>query len=119
MSAGVSDPVAAARERADAARARLIASATATQARLAPSRLAQDALDGVTERATAAALRGARAARRRPLAIAGVAAAIGLFVARGWIGRRRRRDTEADADETPPGAAGLDSDATWMKGSSK
>lgn len=118
MSAGASDPVAAARARADAARARLIASATATQARLAPARLAQDALDGVTERATAAALRGARAARRRPLAIAGVAAAIGLFAARGWFGRRSRGN-EADPDETPSGAAGLDSDATWMKGSSK
>lgn len=88
------DPkLASARRDAELARERLLASAHTLQARVAPARLADDALATVRERGTAAfdTLNGA--ARRRPGVAAGIAAGIAALLLRRPIGRffRRRR----------------------------
>ena len=82
-----------------AARARLFGTVAELQDRLKPANLAQNALDSATQGVSSAARKGVAAARERPLAVAAATGAIGLFLARGWIGRRLfGRDETSDAD---------------------
>ncbi len=94
----------AAHAQVDAARARLFGTLGEIKERLEPRNIAEDAMERVTTRLSSAAQRGADAARERPYAAAGVAAGIGLFLARGWIFKRLRRRPRHDA--TPAIAGG-------------
>lgn len=78
--------VARAKDEVAAARARLFGTLAQVQDRLKPSHLAQDAVESATQGIASAARKGADAARKRPFAVAAVAGAIGLVMARGWIG---------------------------------
>jgi len=93
-----------------AARARLFATLGEMQARLRPANLAQDAVQAVTQRAASAARTGTAAVRRRPLAVAAVAGAIGLVMARGWIMDLLRARRHGDA--TAIRERGLNSNGT-------
>lgn len=95
--------LAGARAEAVAARQRLMADVHELQARLSASALANDAWDGVRDRAEAAADGAARTAAKHPVATS--AAAIGLFalIARKPIARlfgRRSRDTARPGSRT-------------------
>lgn len=86
------DPqVAKARTEAALARERLLFSAHRLQARVAPARLANNALDSARERGTAALETVTDTARRRPGLAAGVAVGVVAFLARRPIGRLFRR----------------------------
>ncbi|HWK36312.1 hypothetical protein [Sphingomonas sp.] len=69
-----------------AARAQLFARIDQVKARLAPGALADDAMNGIADRAT-------RIAARRPMAFLGAAAAVGFMILRRpvlrWLSRRR------------------------------
>jgi len=92
--------VAAAQARLAAARARLFGTLGEVQQRLRPSHLAQDAVESAAQGVASVARKGAEAVRARPFAAAGIAGAIGLIMARGWIGDaiRGRRETRGGAD---------------------
>lgn len=94
--------LAAAQARIAAARARLFGTIGQVQERLRPSNLAQDAVETAAHGVATVARKGAEAVRSRPFAVAGIAATIGLVMARGWIGDIVRR-----RHETPAPAAGL------------
>jgi len=94
--------VAAARSQAEAAKARLFGTLADVQQRMKPSNLAQDAVESAAHGVASVVRKGAEAARSRPFATAGVAAAIGLVMARGWIG-----DIIGGRHETPDAATGL------------
>jgi len=74
--------VAAARIKADRARARLMATAQELQARLNPGTLARDAWEGAKSKGADLAEEAVDAVRNRPYAAGGVLAAIALFLAR-------------------------------------
>ncbi len=89
----------AAQARIDAARARLFGTIGEVQSRLRPSNLAQDAVESAAQGVASVARKGAEAVRAKPLAAAGIAATVGLVMARGWIGDilRRRHETRDPA----------------------
>ena len=68
--------------RADAARARLIASAGEAKARSAPARLKQDAMAAATGAVLDGMARGAAQARQHPVALGAAAGAFLLYLAR-------------------------------------
>jgi ElaB/YqjD/DUF883 family membrane-anchored ribosome-binding protein len=84
----------AAEARAQVARTRLFATLGEVQARLKPANLAQNALESASQGLASTARKGAEAVRSRPVATAAVAGAVGLFLARGWIGKLLRRRNE-------------------------
>ncbi|RYD53792.1 MAG: hypothetical protein EOP60_09605 [Sphingomonadales bacterium] len=102
--------------RAEAARKRLFGTLAHVQDRLKPSHLAQDAVESAANGVASMARKGVEAVRSRPLAAAGFAGVIGLFMARGWIG-----DIVRGRNETPGAAGGLNEQAArpTKKGSSK
>lgn len=77
-----SPEVTAARIEAERARARLIDTAQALQARLKPKNLAQNAWEGAKVKGADLAEEAVDAVRKRPIAATGVVAAIALFLAR-------------------------------------
>jgi ElaB/YqjD/DUF883 family membrane-anchored ribosome-binding protein len=89
----------AAQARIDAAKARLLGTIGQVQSRLSPSNLAQDAVETAAHGVASVARKGAEAVRTRPLAAAGIAATVGLVMARGWIGDilRKRHETRDPA----------------------
>lgn len=99
---GSSHDIAAAQARIDAAKARLFGTISEVQERLKPSTLAQGAVESAAQGVSSVARRGAQAVRSRPWAIAGVVAAVGLVMARGWIG-----DILTKGNETRTPATGL------------
>ncbi|TGX56107.1 DUF3618 domain-containing protein [Sphingomonas gei] len=84
----------AAKAQAQLARTRLFATLGEVQERLKPANLAQNAVESATQGIAATAQKGAEAVRNRPIASAAVAGAVGLFLARGWIGKLLRRRNE-------------------------
>lgn len=94
-----------AEEKAKVARARLFHTLGEVQTRLKPSNLAQDAVESAAQGVASVARKGAEAVRSRPFAVAAITGAIGLVMARGWIGDitgwRKRKD------ETPASPKGL------------
>lgn len=100
----------AAEARVAAARTRLFDTLGEVQTRLKPANMAQNAMNSATTSLTAAAQRGADAARTRPYAAAGIAGGVILFLARGWICKRLRRKPRADA--TPVRTDGLNDQVT-------
>ena len=74
--------VTAARIEAERARAQLMRTAHALQARLSPKTLARDAWQGAREKGADLAEDAVDAVRKRPLAAGGVVAAVALFLAR-------------------------------------
>lgn len=94
--------VTAAGAEVDAARMQLFGTLAQVQKRLKPSYLAQDAVESAVQGVASVARKGADAIRTRPLMAAGFAGAIGLFMARGWIGKLIR-----GRDETPEAKKGL------------
>lgn len=78
--------VAEAEARIGEARERLLGTLGELQHRLHPATLAQDAVESAAASIATVARNGADAVRRRPIALAAVAGAIGLFMARGTIG---------------------------------
>lgn len=95
----------AAQAQAEAARVRLFDTLGEVQTRLKPANIAQNAMNSATTSLTAAAQRGADAARARPYAAAGIAGGVVLFLARGWVCKLFRRKPKQDA--TPAVAGGL------------
>jgi ElaB/YqjD/DUF883 family membrane-anchored ribosome-binding protein len=92
-----------AKARAEAARARLAGTLVDLQARLNPKALAREAVGELKEAAQEMARDGLESLKRHPLTLAGAAAAIGLFMARGPL----RQFIEGDSDETPEPPASL------------
>lgn len=84
--------VAAAQANADLARARLMTTLGELQERISPRSIVHDVADGLRERGTALGGEAVTLARRRPLAVSGVAAALALFVTRKRIAALLRRD---------------------------
>ena len=83
----MTDSVSIAEIEAAAARARLGATLSTLQARLAPKALAQDAAQGLLDKGQALAADGVEVARRNPLTVAGAVAALGLFLVRKPLAR--------------------------------
>jgi ElaB/YqjD/DUF883 family membrane-anchored ribosome-binding protein len=94
--------VALAKAQIEISRQRLFGTLAQLQDRLKPANLAHDAVDSAAQGVASAARKGADVVRARPLAAAGVAGAIGLFLARGWIGNIVR-----GKDETSGAPVGL------------
>ena len=88
--------VAEAEARIGEARAKLLGTLGELQQRLRPSTLAQDAMESAAHGVATVARRSADAVRKRPIAVAAVAGAIGLVMARGVIG-----DIFKGGDATP------------------
>jgi len=106
--------------RVQAARARLFSTIGEVQQRLKPSNLAQDAVESAAQGVASVARKGAEAVRSRPFAMAAITGAIGLVMARGWIGdivggRKRKHETPA----SPKGLKQGRRPANTAKGSSK
>ena len=87
----------AARRRAEAARARLAGTLVDLQARLNPKALAREAMGELKEAAQEIGREGLESLKRHPLTLAGGAAAVGLFLARGPL----KHLIEVYLDETP------------------
>jgi ElaB/YqjD/DUF883 family membrane-anchored ribosome-binding protein len=93
--------VAQAEARIKETRARLLGTLAEVQERFSPSSLAQDAVESATQGVATMVRKGTEAVRSRPLAVAGAAGAIGLVLARGWIGdiiKGRRHETAPAPD---------------------
>jgi len=88
--------IAATTEEAEAARAKLIATATALRDRLTPAALARDAVDRVTDNARAALVGATVAARSRPMMLAVAATFFGVI-----LSRRAARSTDKEATNAP------------------
>lgn len=88
------------------ARARWFESLAEVQSRLAPSQLASDAWNGITDTASNVADKTVVAVKRRPAAMAAVGSAIGLFLLRRPIASAVRR-WRSDDEETGPDARTL------------
>lgn len=106
--------------RVKAARARMLSTLGEVQDRLKPSHLAQDAVEGAVRSFASVARKGREAVRGRPLTVAAITGAIGLVMARGWIGdiiggRRNKHETP----ETPKGLKRQRKPAKTAKGHSK
>ena len=108
-----STEIAAAQAQADEARRQLAATMVALQARLNPRALAREAAHELRETGEELARSGAAAVRRNAAPLAGLAAAIGLVLARKQVGdivsRLTGTDETTDAtaslkDESPPPA---------------
>ena len=99
LSAAIEDAtdLALARRRAEAARARLAGTLVDIQARLNPKALAREAVEELKEAAQELARDGLEGLKRHPLTLAGGAAAVGLFLARGPL----KHLIEVYLDETP------------------
>lgn len=93
----------AAQAQVEAARTRLFDTLGEVQTRLKPANIAQNAMDSATTSLTAAAHRGADAARARPYAAAGIAGGVVLFLARGWVCKLFRRKRKQDATQAVAG----------------
>lgn len=89
--------LALARRRAEDARTRLTGTLVEIQARLNPKALAREALEELKEAAQEIARDGLDGLKRHPLTLAGGAAAVGLFLARGPL----KHLIEVYLDETP------------------
>jgi hypothetical protein len=89
----------AARLEADAARQRLLATATELQARLRPGTIASNAWEGVKDRGGELADDAVEAVKDRPVAAASVLAALTLFLARRPIRSAVSRLFAKEADE--------------------
>ena len=89
----------AARLEADAARQRLLATATELQERLRPGTIASNAWEGVKDRGGELADDAVEAVRDRPVAAASVLAAFTLFLARRPIRSAVSRLFTKEADE--------------------
>jgi ElaB/YqjD/DUF883 family membrane-anchored ribosome-binding protein len=87
------ESVADAAVNAEEARARLSATLSELQARIAPSTLANDAIDEIRSRSMELADGATQLARRNPVAVAGAVAAGGLFLARKPVWGLLRRIT--------------------------
>lgn len=74
--------IARARGEADVAKARLMATLDETKARLAPGKLASDAVQSAKDKSLVAADEAVTAVKERPGLAAGVATAAALFIAR-------------------------------------
>lgn len=90
----MTDSLSAARERALAARTRLVASVTLLRTRLSPGVLARDIKDSVVAKSVDAARSGADAVIEHKWTVAGAASLVGLFLARGPIVKLLTRDDE-------------------------
>jgi ElaB/YqjD/DUF883 family membrane-anchored ribosome-binding protein len=101
---GMSGPpdITIAEARVRLARARLFGTIGEVQDRLKPSNLAQDAVESAAQGVASVARKGAEAVRARPFAAAAITGAIGLVMARGWIG-----DILGKRHETRDPATGL------------
>jgi ElaB/YqjD/DUF883 family membrane-anchored ribosome-binding protein len=98
------DPdLATAERRSEAARQRLASTLIELQARLNPRALAREAAQELKETGQELAREGLDAIKRHPLTLAGVLAAIGLFLAR----RPLRKLLDQGPDETPAPPASL------------
>jgi len=82
------------------ARRRFASTFGTLQYRLKPGNLASTAWDDVREKGTAIAGDAVEAAKARPLVTGGIAAAIGLFLARKPIAKAAKRALDGD-DEVP------------------
>lgn len=102
--------VAEAEARIGEARARLIGTLGEIQQRLRPSTLAQDAVESAAAGVARVARNSADAVRKRPLAIAAVVGAVGLFMARSTIGA-----IISGSDATPPPSDSLKSKTVTKK----
>lgn len=92
------ETIAGARADADAARARLVASVQALQARLSPAAVAEQVRAEVKRKSSNAAEEVVAAARRRPVAIGAAAAGLAAFLIAPPLLRRGRRNKDgADA----------------------
>ncbi len=80
--------VKAAAERTHLARIRLNQSIADAKYRLKPGTIAHDAVESAADGAASAARKGVDAARAKPIVTASVLGAVGMFLARGWIGRK-------------------------------
>ena len=89
--------LAMARLRAERARKRLAGTLVDIQARLKPKALVREALEELKEAAQDIAREGLDELKRHPLTLAGVSAAVGLFLARGPL----RHLIDVYLDETP------------------
>jgi len=74
--------IAAARQRVESSRSRLMGSAQELQERLSPGRLTRDAWQGAKEKGADLAEDAVDAVRARPIAATGAVAALALFLAR-------------------------------------
>lgn len=95
--------LAVAQARSDRARQRLAGTLVELQSRLNPKALAREAAQELREAGQELAREGFETVRRHPLTIAGIATAIGLFLAR----RPLRSLVTQLPDETPPPAPRL------------
>ena len=92
-----------ARGEADAAKARLLATADELKAKLAPGKLASNAVQAAKDRSIVVADETVTAVKDKPLMAAGIATATALFIARkplfgvvtGWF----RKDRAVEEDE--------------------
>jgi ElaB/YqjD/DUF883 family membrane-anchored ribosome-binding protein len=89
--------LAIARLRAERARARLAGTLVDIQARLNPKALVREAFDELKEAAQEIAREGIDGLKRHPLTLAGVSAAVGVFLARGPL----KHLIKVYLDETP------------------
>lgn len=98
----LTDDLVAARIAAQRAREQLMQSAQALQSRLSPKVLARGAWEGAKEKGATLADKSVDAVRERPLAAAGIATAIALFLARKPLGdlagRMAASDDEIDEE---------------------
>lgn len=92
--------LAVAQARSDRARRRLAGTLVELQARLNPKALAREAAQELREAGEELAREGLETVKRHPLTVAGVATAVGLFLAR----RPLRALVAGATEETPPPA---------------
>lgn len=97
------DPVENAEARIREARQRLFSTIGEIQDRLRPSVLAQDAVGSAAQGLASVARKGAAAIRKRPVAVAAFAGAIGLAMARGLIGDLFRNRGRNETSVPPAG----------------
>ncbi|MEG3086508.1 DUF3618 domain-containing protein [Sphingomonas sp. PB4P5] len=91
----MSDAVTAAEAQAVIARARLGATLSTLQSRLAPKALAQEAAQGLLDKGQAVATSGVEVVRRNPLTVAGALGAVALFLARKPIAKLLTKNGDA------------------------
>ncbi|GAA4039717.1 hypothetical protein GCM10022281_20730 [Sphingomonas rosea] len=104
--------IARARGEADAAKARLMATLDEVKLRLAPGKLASDAVQNAKNKGLVVADETVTAVKDRPLMAAGIAAAAAAFIARkplvAAVGRWIGGDDEDDQPVTRRAHAGAD-----------
>lgn len=104
--------IARARGDADAAKARLLATLDEVKARLAPAKLASDAVQTAKNKSIVVADDTVTAVRDRPVMAAGIAAAAAAFIARKplaaavgrWLNGEDDNETDSNPSRAPAGA---------------